>query len=84
MDHPIKITVAADEIGVSHKTVYNWIEDGSLPLASRGYVYLAEVKRVKEQKQENRTRLSRENTKWLLRDGNGRFKLLSGKFNGKA
>lgn len=84
MDHPIKITVAADEVGVSYKTIYNWVADGSLPLAGSGYVYLADVQRVQLEKQEHRTRLSKENTRWLSRDSNGRFKLLSGKFNGKS
>lgn len=45
-EHPLKITKAADVIGVSYKTIYNWLEVGYLKLYHPGYVLLSEVRRA--------------------------------------
>jgi predicted site-specific integrase-resolvase len=79
----VKITVAADEVGVSYKTLYNWIEDGSLPLAHPGYVRMSDVHRAMMIKQNTKSNWSRKNASYVARDVNGRFKLLNGKLNGK-
>ena len=46
-EHPLKITKAADVIGVSYKTIYNWLDVGYLKLYHPGYVLLSDVRRAK-------------------------------------
>lgn len=46
-EYPLKITKAADVIGVSYKTIYNWLELGYLKLYHPGYVLLSDVRRAK-------------------------------------
>lgn len=79
----IKIVVAADAIGVTHKTIYNWIEDGTLKLAHPGYVYLSEARRAKIKKFNAKSEWGKEHSSKFFRD-NGKFKLLKGKLNGKT
>jgi hypothetical protein len=75
--------VAANLIGVTYKTIYNWIEDGSLKLAHPGYVHLHEAEAVKLQKQEEKLLKGKDHSLNFTRDERGRFKLLSGKMNNK-
>lgn len=79
MDEPmVKIVVAADSIGVTYKTIYNWLEDGSLKLAHPGFVFLTEVRKVWIQKQNTKSETSRTVSSNFTRDDRGRFKLLTG------
>lgn len=73
-----KIVVAADEVGVTYKTIYNWIEDGSLKLAHPGFVFMSEVRRVWIQKQNVKSETSRTVSSKFTRDDRGRFKLITG------
>lgn len=84
MQKMTKIAVAAEHFGLSYKTLYNWIEDGSLKLAHPGYVYLWEVELVQIRKQEQKSEVGKKHSKDFTRDERGRFKLLSGEHNGKT
>ena len=79
----VKIIVAADTMGLTYKTLYNWIEDGTLRLAHPGYVYLSEVKQAQMVKQNSRSQWGKDHSGRFFRE-NGRFKLLSGEHNGKT
>ena len=78
----IKITLAAKAIDVSYKTLYNWIEDGTLKLAHPGYVRMSEVHRAKIQKMNERSEFFKLRSGMFFRDS-GRFKLLRGGFTEK-
>jgi hypothetical protein len=82
-DKFVKILVAANEIGVTVKTIYNWIELGELPMSHPGFVDLNSVKQVSLVKKNSRSQLRREINSQFTRDDKGRFLLLSGKLNGK-
>jgi predicted site-specific integrase-resolvase len=84
MDEPmVKIIVAADEVGVTYKTIYNWLEEGTLKLAHPGFVFMSEVRKVLVQKQNTRVDISRAISSKFTRDDYGRFKLLTGAMNNK-
>ena len=72
-EHPLKITKAADVIGVSYKTIYNWLENGYLKLYHPGYVLLSDIRRAQIRAEnavaERRTELATEQP----RDRFGRF-----------
>jgi predicted site-specific integrase-resolvase len=80
----VKIIIAADEVGVAYKTIYNWLEEGSLKLAHPGFVFMSEVRKVWIQKQNTRADISRTISSKFTRDDRGRFKLLSGGLNNKT
>jgi predicted site-specific integrase-resolvase len=73
-----KIVIAADEVGVTYKTIYNWIGDGSLKMAHPGFVFMSEVRKVWIQKQNVRVNISRTISSKFTRDDRGRFKLITG------
>lgn len=85
MDEPmIKIHLAAKELDLSYKTLYNWIEDGTLKLAHPGFVHLSEVNRAIVKKQNIKSEQSKSTLmQKFTRDEKGRFRLISGGFNGK-
>lgn len=74
----VKIVVAAESVGVTYKTIYNWLEDGSLKLAHPGFVFLSDVRKVWIQKQNIKSETSRTVSSNFTRDDRGRFKLLTG------
>ena len=78
----VKIVVAAEAIGVTYKTVYNWIEDGTLKLAHPGYVYLSEARRAQIKKLNDKSQWGKEHSSKFFRDS-GKFKLLTGRHNEK-
>jgi len=83
MDEPMmKIPLAAKALDVSHKTLYNWIEDGTLRLAHPGYVHLSEARRAQIKKMNDRSEWGKVRSKMFFRDG-GRFTLLMGGLNQK-
>jgi excisionase family DNA binding protein len=84
MDKMIKIKIAASMLGVSYKTIYNWLEDGSLKLAHPGYVYLKDVEFVQIKKKQEKFDKSQAHSMRFTRDEKGRFKLLSGRMNNKT
>jgi len=78
----VKIIVAAETVGVSYKTLYNWIEDGTLRLAHPGYVYLSEVRQALLIKRNTISEWGKTNSGRFFRE-NGKFKLLTGEHNNK-
>lgn len=84
MDKMVKIKIAASVLGISYKTIYNWLEDGSLKLAHPGYVYLRDVELVQLTKKQEKLEHSRAHSMRFTRDEAGRFKLLSGRMNNKT
>lgn len=72
-EHPLKITKAADVIGVSYKTIYNWLETGHLKLYHPGYVLLSDARRAKMKADNAKSELSTQVSKVQKRDANGRF-----------
>jgi predicted site-specific integrase-resolvase len=69
----IKISLVADELGVSVKTVYNWIASGKLTMPEQGYVYRAEAHDVWINQQSARSILSFFQSQGIKRDAYGRF-----------
>ena len=70
----VKITVLAKELGISHKTIYNWISDGRLRMETRGYVDRFEAWAVHEHMQVRKTSFQRLLAKYGTgRDKYGRF-----------
>jgi len=80
MDEPmVKIQNAANEIGVTYKTVYNWVEDGTLKMTHPGFVLMSEVRRAHLIKQGIKSTWSKERSRRFFRvDGQFRHILDSG------
>lgn len=70
---PVKIAVAADEIGVTYKTLYNWLSEGTLRLAHPGFVFMSEVRRAWIRNQNKKAEQSKQTSISVPRDTNGRF-----------
>ena len=83
MSQIVKVQKAAKEIGVSQRTIYYWIESGDLDMVEPGKVNLADATLVFAQKQQRRAELSHSMSEKFTRDELGRFRLLSGRLNGK-
>jgi len=77
----VKISFAANELGVSQKTIYNWVKDGKLSTAEPGYVDLKEARAVWVNQQLLRVEISFFMSKGTIRDAYGRF---SGKPKNKS
>ena len=70
----IKIQIAADELGVSLKTVYNWIESGKLKMPRPGYVNHIDAWETYLQQKQDKSIYSSLMAKYgIKRDANGRF-----------
>ena len=72
-EQPIKIQSAAKAIGITHKTLYNWIEDGHLKTVSPGYVLLSEAEATRLRLKEDTSDVLRKVSFSKPRDHNGRF-----------
>jgi hypothetical protein len=70
----VKVATIAEELGVTHKTIYNWISKGYLEMVSPGFVSQADVILVwveqRQRKIERQVHLVRYGIK---RDASGRF-----------
>jgi predicted DNA-binding transcriptional regulator AlpA len=73
----VKIFIAATSIGVSQKTIYNWIADGKLTTPTPGYVYLEEAHLVWVEQQD----LRKIHSYFMVVDG--LFRGSDGKFKSK-
>lgn len=70
----IKIQIAAEELGVSVKTVYNWIEWGKLKMPRPGYVNHIDAWETYLQQKQDKSIYSSLMAKYgIKRDANGRF-----------
>lgn len=74
-DDLVKIVPLAEEMGLSHQTIYNWIKDGRLQTQKPGFVSRSEAWGVFDHMQEKRVEISYfMSTYGISRDEHGRFK----------
>jgi len=78
-DGTLKIAIAAKQIGVSTKTIYNWIEHGYLETVCSGYVRLSDVIRAQERSEKAKSESARSTIKTIFRDRDGRFSIFKTK-----
>jgi hypothetical protein len=69
----VKISLMATELGVSVKTLYNWIEVGKLVMPRPGYVSQMDAYEVWLQQKNLRVEISYFQSQGITRDGYGRF-----------
>lgn len=70
----VKIALIADELGVTTKTVYNWIEKGKLRMVRPGFVnHIDAWETYLQQKQDKSICASLMAKYGITRDENGRF-----------
>ena len=73
-DDLIKIVPLSAEMGISHKTIYNWIKDGRLHAEKPGFVSRSEAWNVFDHMQEKRVEISYFMSSYgISRDEHGRF-----------
>jgi len=69
-----KIVPLAKEMGISHQTIYNWIQDGRLVMKRPGFVSRTEAWEVFDFMQEKRVEISYFMSAYgINRDACGRF-----------
>lgn len=74
----VKIALMADELGVTEKTIYNWISQGKLKMPRPGFVSQIDSYEVWIQQGVDRSIFSQEMMrKGINRDANGRFRTRS-------
>jgi IS30 family transposase len=70
----IKIALLSKEMGITHKTIYNWVADGRLEIKFPGYVSRKEAWDVFYYMKEKRSKISHFTSSYgITRDGYGRF-----------
>lgn len=69
----VKISLMANELGVSVKTLYNWIEVGKLVMPRPGYVSQMDAYEVWLHQKNLRVEISYFQSQGITRDGYGRF-----------
>jgi hypothetical protein len=69
----MKISLVAEELNVTTKTIYNWITDGKLTVTQAGYVDRFEAHKVWHEQQSLRSVISFFQVQGTKRDANGRF-----------
>lgn len=70
----VKISLMAEELGVSVKTIYNWISVGKLAMIRPGFVNQLDAYEVWLQQQALRSAISYFQSQGTIRDSYGRFK----------
>ena len=70
----VKIPLMANELGISVKTIYNWIAVGKLVMPRAGYVSQVDAYEVWLQQQALRSITSQFQSQGIIRDSYGRFK----------
>jgi IS30 family transposase len=75
----LKIAIAAKQIDVTVKTIYNWVENGYLETVSPGYVRLGDVIRAQKWAEKAKSESARATIKTIFRDRNGRFSIFKTK-----
>jgi excisionase family DNA binding protein len=73
----VKISLAAERMGISVKTIYNWISNGDLKMIHPGFVSMREVIRTYNLINEKRSEIAKERIKDFDRDHMGRFSVLN-------
>lgn len=73
-DDLVKIVPLAQEMGISHKTIYNWIKDGRLQTEKPGFVSRSKAWEVFNHMLEKRVEISYFLSSYgIKRDAYGRF-----------
>ncbi len=73
-DDLAKIVPLAEEMGISYKTIYNWVKDGRLEMKRPGFVSRTEAWEVLDHMQEKRVEISYFLSSYgIKRDAYGRF-----------
>ena len=75
-EQPIKIQNAANAVGITHKTLYNWIDAGQLQPVKPGYVLLSDVENTRVRLKTANADVLRKVSFLKPRDDNGRFIIL--------
>ena len=75
-EQPIKIQNAANAVGITYKTLYNWIDAGQLQTVKPGYVLLSDVENTRVRLKTANADVLRKVSFLKPRDDNGRFRLL--------
>jgi predicted DNA-binding transcriptional regulator AlpA len=76
IDDLVKISLMATELGVSTKTIYNWINDKKLKSVPQGYVSRTESYEVwLQQKDIRKVHSYFISVQGIIRESNGRFKM---------
>ena len=75
----LKIAIAAKQLDVTVKTIYNWIENEYLQTTSPGYVRLGDVIRAQKRAEKAKSETARATIKTIFRDDNGRFSIFKTK-----
>jgi hypothetical protein len=70
----VKIALMADELGVSIKTIYNWISVGKLEMVEPGYVNHVDAYEVWLHQQALKSLTAYFHSQGTIRDSYGRFK----------
>jgi IS30 family transposase len=78
-EQTLKIAIAAKQLDVTVKTIYNWIEHEYLETVSPGYVRLADAIRAQERAEKAKSESARANIKTMFRDRDGRFSIFKTK-----
>lgn len=74
----LKISVVASSLGVSVKTIYNWVNSNKLEMPTPGYVDCNKAHEVSLAQQANKSAISYfMAVQGIKRDSNGRFKTTS-------
>jgi predicted DNA-binding transcriptional regulator AlpA len=70
----VKIVTLSKEMGLSHKTIYNWVNDNRLEMKSPGYVSRSEAWDVLDHMRSKRVEISYFMSAYgITRDSYGRF-----------
>jgi len=70
----VKIVPLSEEMGVSHQTIYNWIQDGRLEMRKPGFVSRSEAWEVFDHMRLKKVEISYfMSTYGIKRDAYGRF-----------
>lgn len=70
----VKIVPLANELGVTYKTIYNWVSDGRLEMERPGFVSRSAAWKVWEEMREKRIEISYFMSAYgIKRDAYGRF-----------
>lgn len=73
-DDLAKIVPLSEEMGISYKTIYNWVKDGRLDMKRPGFVSRSEAWEVFDHMQEKRIEISYFMSAFgMSRDSSGRF-----------
>jgi transposase-like protein len=74
MSDVVKISIIAKELGVTEKTIYNWISQSKLKMIAPGFVSQIDSYEVWIQQRVDKSIFSQEMLrKGITRDANGRF-----------